>query len=106
MEQQRLDKLKRERDQEASFQHTQLGVYLAGAFGLMYLWASSAQVCCAWCNVIQSCNWGSFTAQPSVSTAIGAPGWLARRLLTRTLAAAAGDRRQIPLQQALVLSLR
>lgn len=28
-----------------SFQHTQLGVHLAGAFGLMYLWASSAQVC-------------------------------------------------------------
>jgi hypothetical protein len=36
--------LQRERDREASFQHTQLGVYLAGAFGLMYLWASSAQV--------------------------------------------------------------
>ena len=43
--QQRLEQLRRERDQEASFQHTQLGVYLAGAFGLMYLWASSAQVC-------------------------------------------------------------
>lgn len=42
-EQQR-ENLQRQRDQEASFQHTQLGVYLAGAFGLMYLWASSAQV--------------------------------------------------------------
>jgi len=41
---QRREQLERERDQEASFQHTQLGVYLAGAFGLMYLWASSAQV--------------------------------------------------------------
>lgn len=38
------ERLQRDRDQEASFQHTQLGVYLAGAFGLMYLWASSAQV--------------------------------------------------------------
>lgn len=40
----RREQLQRERDREASFQHTQLGVYLAGAFGLMYLWASSAQV--------------------------------------------------------------
>jgi hypothetical protein len=36
--------VQREREREASFQHTQLGTYLAGAFGLMYLWASSAQV--------------------------------------------------------------
>jgi hypothetical protein len=42
------EQLQRERDREASFQHTQLGVYLAGAFGLMYLWASSAQVG-SWC---------------------------------------------------------
>lgn len=46
MQQQReqQQQLQRQRDREASFQHTQLGVYLAGAFGLMYLWASSAQV--------------------------------------------------------------
>lgn len=37
--------VQRERDRDASFQHTQLGTYLAGAFGVMYLWASSAQVC-------------------------------------------------------------
>eukprot|EP00879_Flechtneria_rotunda_P021371 GHRR01022526.1.p1 GENE.GHRR01022526.1~~GHRR01022526.1.p1 ORF type:complete len:400 (+),score=129.69 GHRR01022526.1:397-1596(+) len=29
--------------EQASFQHTQLGVYLAGAFGLLYIGASSAQ---------------------------------------------------------------
>lgn len=40
------EQMLRERDQEASFQHTQLGVYLTGAFGLMYLWSSSAQVRC------------------------------------------------------------
>jgi hypothetical protein len=32
------------REDQISFQHTQLGVYLAGAFGLVYLWSSSAQV--------------------------------------------------------------
>jgi hypothetical protein len=32
------------REDQISFQHTQLGVYLAGAFGLLYLWSSSAQV--------------------------------------------------------------
>jgi hypothetical protein len=31
-------------EDQISFQHTQLGVYLAGAFGLVYLWSSSAQV--------------------------------------------------------------
>ncbi|WIA33540.1 hypothetical protein OEZ86_006664 [Tetradesmus obliquus] len=30
-------------EDQISFQHTQLGVYLAGAFGLVYLWSSSAQ---------------------------------------------------------------
>lgn len=44
MSQQQREHVQRERDREASFQHTQLGTYLAGAFGLMYLWASSAQV--------------------------------------------------------------
>jgi hypothetical protein len=44
MSQQQRELAQRERDREASFQHTQLGTYLAGAVGLMYLWASSAQV--------------------------------------------------------------
>jgi hypothetical protein len=39
------EQMQRERERQASFQHTQLGVYLAAAFGAMYLWASSAQVC-------------------------------------------------------------
>jgi hypothetical protein len=44
-----------QRQLEASFQHTQLGVYLAGAFGVMYIWGSSAQVCARVCVRVCVC---------------------------------------------------